>query len=51
LIRAAPTALHKEMETTMLLGIIIGLVIGFVIGVKTPSIRLFISYLRKGGMG
>jgi|GEM_PF-1651113 len=34
----------------MLIGLI-GLVIGFIIGVKTPSIRLFISYLRKGGMG
>jgi hypothetical protein len=39
------------METTMLIGIIIGLVIGFIIGAKAPSIRLFISYLRKGGMG
>lgn len=35
----------------MLLGLVIGLVIGFIIGIKTPSILLFISYLRKGGMG
>lgn len=35
----------------MVIGLIIGFVVGLVVGIKIPAIRMYLTYLRKGGMG